>query len=528
MPSVLRTVAGQDVTAGLLRTPPHNPEAERALLGAILMNNSSYERVSDFLLPQHFTDPINALIYESIVSLIESGGKVDPITMRSYLERSDLYTAAGGMKYLAGLTKSMVTVINAGDYGKLIYDLYLRREVIAIAEDALNAAFDVTIDEPAGKLIEGVEQALFDLTDQSAARESTAKTASAAGDEAVEKAQTAYKNDGKLAGLSSGLRDLNTRTGGFHPTDLTILAGRPSMGKTALATTIAYNAARYFQTTDNERDRGKWVAFYSLEMSSDQLMTRILSERGRVDSHKIRTGRATGEEVERFIKAKSEIDELPLMIDDAGAPSISTIRTRSRRLARQKRTPHHSGLGLIIVDYLQLIAPTKDRRDENRVQEISSITRGLKALAKSLKVPVIALSQLNRGLEQREDKRPQLSDLRESGTIEQDADVVVFVYRDQYYLERADPKRKPEESDETFLDRHGKWMKLCEDAHGIAELIVAKQRHGPVGIERVRFDGPRTWFEDLEVRHVDSGHPLGHPAAENPPTPEEAQKRFEL
>ena len=499
MSIALRVAEPAENVGNVLRTPPHNYEAERALLGAILMNNRAFERVSEFLDVKHFADPVNGRIYEAIAKLIEQAHQANPVTLKTYLERDEVVIAAGGMKYLAGLVSGTVTVINAGDYGRLVYDLYLRRELIAVGEDMVNEAFDSTPDESAMDQIETSEQKLFDL----AATGNTEGGFRSFGDalvEAINLAEAAHSREGALAGITTGLRDIDKKLGGLHSSDLIILAGRPSMGKTALATTIAYNAAKYYAAAERADDRGKQVAFFSLEMSAEQLATRILAERSQINSHGIRTGTLSNDDFGRLVMASQDLGNLPLYIDDTPAVTVSTIRTRCRRLARQSKTAEHHGLGLVIIDYLQLIAPPRGERNENRVQEISAITRGLKALAKDLGVPVLALSQLSRAVEQREDKRPQLSDLRESGTIEQDSDVVMFVYREQYYLERGEPQQRPEESGERFHERYAKWQGRCELAHNIAEVIVAKQRHGPIGTLKLHFEANFTHFSD----HIDS------------------------
>lgn len=498
MATQLRVTEPADPAGNGLRTPPHNYEAERALLGAILMNNRAFERVSEFLIDQHFADPVNGRIYQSCAKLIEQGQQANPVTLKTYLERDDLVVAAGGMKYLATLAASAVTVINAGEYGRLIYDLFLRRELIALGEDMVNEAFESSPDETANDQIETSEHRLFELA-SSGSVDGGFKTFAKALADAIDLAEAAHRREGALAGVTTGLIDLDRKLGGMHSSDLIILAGRPSMGKTALATTIAFNAAHYFKTTDRPEDKGKQVAFFSLEMSAEQLATRILAERARINSHSIRTGGLSNDDFSRMVVASQELDQLPLSIDDTPAVTVSTVRTRSRRLARK---PGSAGLGLIVIDYLQLLAPPRGERSENRVQEISGITRGLKALAKDLGVPVIALSQLSRAVEQREDKRPQLSDLRESGTIEQDSDVVMFVYREQYYLERAEPAQKPEETGDKFHERHLKWQERCELAHNVAEVIVAKQRHGPIGSVKLHFEADFTHFSD----HIDGGH----------------------
>jgi len=507
MPTPLRTADPADTAGDMLRTPPHNYEAERALLGAILMNNRAFERVSEFLAHEHFADPVNGRVYQACARLIEQGHQANPVTLKTYLERDDLIVAAGGITYLANLAANAVTVINAGDYGKLVYDLHLRRELIALGENMVNEAFESQPDDSALQQIESSEQRLFDLAATGAVEGGFVTFEHALG-AAIDLAEAAHRREGALAGVTTGLRDLDKKLGGLHSSDLLILAGRPSMGKTALATTIAFNAARHFKATDREEDKGKQVAFFSLEMSSEQLATRILAERGKINSHSIRTGGLSNDDFARLVVASQEVSSLPLYIDDTPAVTVSAIRTRCRRLARQSKAPGGQGLGLIVIDYLQLIAPSRGERTENRVQEISAITRGLKALAKDLNVPVLALSQLSRAVEQREDKRPQLSDLRESGTIEQDSDVVMFVYREQYYLERGEPQQKPEETSDKFHERHVKWQERCELAHNIAECIVAKQRHGPIGTVKLHFEADFTHFSD----HIDAEHvpePIG-------------------
>ncbi len=841
MATPLRVTEPADAAGQVLRTPPHNYEAERALLGAILMNNRAYERVHEFLRALHFADPVNGRIFESCGKLIEQGHQANPVTLKTYLERDDLVVGAGGMKYIASLAAGAVTVINSTEYGKLIYDLYLRRELIELGEEIVNKAFDATPDETAVQQIEASEQVLFNLASEGTL-EGGFQSFGNALVTAINLAEAAHRREGALAGVTTGLLDLDKKLGGLHPSDLIILAGRPSMGKaqpldakvltpsgwkrmgdlrlgdalvsvdgkpsrvagiypqgtkeifrvtfsdgrtteccaehlwrvwyrtwpeprivdtnklrsmlnraryknrlwidlangvfgkdaalpvdawvlgallgdgslsdgairfsttapamldrlqerleetfkltaaggcdhrvvqsaghrgagrqgvvpqplkesfialglwdvrseekfipevyftaprdarlnllrglldsdgrvesrggirfcttsrrladgvqalvrslggmcsidgerktgrpayvcnlqlsdpaalgllgakgartkapvrrkrltfasiepsraapaqciavthpdklyvtddyivthnTALATTIAFNAAHYYRTTDRAEDRGKHVAFFSLEMSSEQLATRILAERSKISSHLIRTGGLSNDDFSRLVVASQDVAETPLYIDDTPAVTVSTIRTRCRRLARQNKTADGSpGLGLIVIDYLQLIGTSRSEKSENRVQEVSAITRGLKALAKELNVPVMALSQLSRAVEQREDKRPQLADLRESGSIEQDADAVMFVYREQYYLERAEPSQRPEESSDKFAERHTNWQQRCEQAHNVAEAIVAKQRHGPIGTVRLYFDANYTHFSDL----IDQSH----------------------
>ncbi|MFO1127176.1 MAG: replicative DNA helicase [Rhodospirillales bacterium] len=479
------------------RKLPHSVEAEMALLGAILVNNNAFERVADFLQADHFALAEHRKIFESCRRLIERGQMADPVTLKHHLEQTELLVEAGGIAYLGNLVDTAVTVINAGEYGRLIYDLYLRRELIAVGEDMVNRAYAGDIDEPGHQQIEMAEQSLFDLATRGS-YEGGFETFERSMRTALELAEAAHKRQGLLSGVPTGLRDMDGRLGGLHPSDLIILAGRPSMGKTALATNIAFNAARAYRRervegADTEAVvDGAVVGFFSLEMSREQLATRILAEQTHIASDKIRRGLVPADKFPDLVAASRELQRLPIYIDDTPALSISAMRTRARRLKRQRH------LGLIVIDYLQLIAPSPGSRHDNRVQELSEITRGLKALAKELGVPVLALSQLSRAVEQREDKRPQLADLRESGTIEQDADVVMFIYREEYYLQRAEPTQRPEESDDRFDSRHQEWQRRCEKVHNLAEVMIAKQRHGPIGNVRLLFEGEFTRFGDLD------------------------------
>jgi replicative DNA helicase len=387
-----------------------------------------------------------------------------------------------------------VHVVDAGEFGKLVHDLYLLRELVKLGEEVVNSAFKPTLDETAVEQIEIAEKKLYDLASVGQT-EGGFKPFRAALTEAIAAADAAYKRVGQLTGVGTGLFQLDQLLGGLHRSDLVILAGRPSMGKTALATNIAFNAAKAYREEIVEgRPKavdGAVVGFFSLEMSSEQLATRMLSEQAEVPSEKIRKGELISNDFDRVLQISRELEHLNFFIDDTPALSIAALRTRARRL---KRT---HGLGLLIVDYLQLLSPSGKSRQENRVQEVSEITRGLKTLAKELDVPVLALSQLSRAVEQREDKRPQLSDLRESGSIEQDADVVMFVYREEYYLTRSEPTRRAEENDQRFNERHDGWRQRCEQTYGKAEVIVAKQRHGPTGVVRLSFEGQFTKFGNL-------------------------------
>ena len=494
---------GGDGLLGLSqRLPPANLEAEQALLGALLANNKAYERVSEFLAADHFADAVHGRIFSAIQRRIEAGHLADAVTLRAEFEHSGLLDEVGGSAYLGQLLTAMVGVINAGEYGRVIHDAWLRRQLVDLGEVMVNRAFGAE-PELDGKLqMESAEQALFDL---SRAGESGGGFVSfeRALATAVQHAEKAFSNPGGVAGLSTGLRDLDAKLGGLHPSDLLIMAGRPGMGKTALAVKVAFGGARAILREAKEKDpnavpRGG-VAIFSLEMSCDQLATRLLSEESRISGDRIRRGEISQRDFDKFLEVSREVQQLPLFIDDTPAITISALRTRCRRLQRTK------GLNLIIVDYLQLMRPAAGSKPENRVQEISQITQGLKAIAKELSVPVIALSQLSRAVEQREDKRPQLSDLRESGSIEQDADVVMFIYRDEYYLQQRQPKELTFDNPQKFSEAVEKWQKDMEDAHNKAELIVSKQRHGPTGTIRLFFEAEFTRFGDLDTQH-DGGY----------------------
>jgi len=479
------------------RSPPHNFEAEKALLGAILANNNAFDRVTDFLKAEHFADPIHGRIYEALARLIQRNQIADPVTLRLFFEQDGTLADVGGARYLGELAASMVSIINVGDYGRLIYDLFVKRQLIDLGEQVVNRAYDPEVE--AEEQISAAEAHLYELA-ENGQMENGFRPFSNAITEAIHIAEAAHKRDGKLAGVGTGFRDLDERLGGLHPSDLIVLAGRPSMGKTALATNIAYNAAANYQTeidaNGNEKVvNGAVVGFFSLEMSADQLAARILSEQASIPSDAMRRGKLTNEEFERLAACAMTIHNKPLYIDDTPGMSIAMLRTRAKRLKREK------GLGLVIVDYLQLM--TGSMRTDNRVLEIGEITRGLKTLAKELRIPVIALSQLSRQVENREDKRPQLADLRESGTIEQDADVVSFIYREAYYLDKSEPQQRPDESPDKYAERHERWQSRIEECRHVADVILAKQRHGPTGTVSLFFDGMFTRFGDLDTQHTD-------------------------
>jgi len=474
------------------RTMPHNLEAEKSLLGAIFVNNRAYEAVSEFLRPEHFAYPQHGRIFEAASKLIERGQIADPITLKRYFEADENLADIGGPAYLAELAGSAVTVINAGEYGNVIYDLYLKRELIALGEDVVNAAYGGAVEDTATSQIEVAEQSLYDLATSGdyeggfvPFRDSVIA--------AIEIATNAHNRQGGLAGVGSGFRDIDRLLGGMHSSDLLILAGRPSMGKTALATNMAFNAAKDYYESDGRE--GAVVGFFSLEMSAEQLASRILSEQSHISSDRMRKGELATEEFNRLSAASTTLHNIPIFIDDTPALTVSALRTRARRLKRQHN------LGLIVVDYLQLISGSGSSRNDGRVQEVSEITRGLKTLAKELEVPVLALSQLSRAVEQREPPRPQLSDLRESGSIEQDSDVVMFIYREEYYLERKKPGHRSDEDEAKYDERMRRWEETKDKVANLADLIVAKQRHGPIDDVKLQFNGAFTRFSDYDFQH---------------------------
>lgn len=486
------------------RSPPQNTEIEAALLGALLTHDRALEKVSEFLRAEHFFEPVHGRIYAAIEKLAETGQIASPLTLKHVFERDEALADAGGAEYLFDIAAHAPNVINVHDYGQTIHDLYLRRQLITLGEDMVNDAFAPDLDEKAPQQIESAEQKLYDLANIGELERSIVDLGDAV-TEAIKMAEEAYKRDGHVVGVTTGFKDLDLKLGGLHPSDLLILAGRPSMGKTALATNIAYNAAAAFkEITDSHGEtvtEGGHVLFFSLEMSAEQLAGRILSEQSEIPSDQIRRGDIRQEDFDRLALAAQELNTLPLYIDDTPALTVSALRTRARRLKRQKK------LHLIVVDYLQLLQGSPGGRNDNRVQEISEITRGLKTLAKELNVPVLALSQLSRQVENRDDKRPQLSDLRESGSIEQDADVVMFIYREEYYLEKAEPIVRPDEDSIKFSERSQKWAERIEQVRNTASVIIAKQRHGPVGTIELYFDGRFTRFADYDRHHDGDGFP---------------------
>ncbi len=481
------------------RLPPASMEAEQALLGALLANNKAYERVSEFLEAEHFVDAIHGRIYTAIRRKVENGQLADAVTLRHEFEHTGELAEVGGPAYLTQLLTAMVGIVNAGEYGKLIHDLWIRRQLIELGETVVNDAFGADAEVAGKEQIEKAEQALFNLATEKAS-EGGAISFEKALTRAVEVAAAALERGGGVSGLPSGLRDMDAKLGGLHDSDLLILAGRPGMGKTALATKVAFGAAQaLLRETEEQKGPGAVppaVAIFSLEMSADQLANRLLSESSRIQGDRIRRGEISQREFDNFVTVSRELARLPILIDDTPAITLSALRTRCRRIQRTR------GLKFIVVDYLQLMRPAVGTRPESRVLEISMITQGLKAIAKELHIPVMALSQLSRAVEQREDKRPQLSDLRESGSIEQDADCVMFVYRDEYYLKAREPKITAFGDDSKFHEAMERWQQDMERAHNKADLIIAKQRHGPTGTIPLFFEAEFTRFGDLDTHHA--------------------------
>ncbi|HEY7005877.1 MAG TPA: replicative DNA helicase [Sphingomicrobium sp.] len=465
---------------------PQNVEAEAALLGALMIDNRLVEDVQLKLKAHHFFEPLHGRIYEAILKLTDSNRVANPVTLRPLFDSDENIKEVGGVAYLAQLTGSGAAVIGARDFAGQIYDLALLRALIGVGRDLVEGALDTSEDVAPLAQIERAETELYKVAEEGGA-EGRAKSFSDATKEALEMAERALNSGGHLSGFTTGLESLNAKIGGLHKSDLIIVAGRPGMGKSALGTNIGFAAARRFvrdveDGIEPEKSAGAPVALFSLEMSADQLATRILAEESGISSENLRMGKISQQEFRQLARAAAELQSLPLYIDDTPGLTIAALRTRARRLKRQK------GIGLIVVDYLQLLQGSGKNSNDNRVQEISEISRGMKQLAKELNVPVIGLSQLSRAVEQREDKRPQLSDLRESGSIEQDADIVLFIYREDYYL----AAKQPADDHPDF----GAWQEEMARAYGRAEVIVAKQRHGATGKVPLRFDSRITKFSD--------------------------------
>ncbi|PZO90663.1 MAG: replicative DNA helicase [Sphingomonas sanxanigenens] len=480
---------------GESRSLPQNIEAEAALLGALMIDNRLAEDVQLKLKPEHFFEPIHGRIYEAILKLLDRNMVANPVTLKPMFEGDEAMRELGGPAYLAQLTGSGAALIGARDFADQVYDLALLRALVGVGRTMVESALDTSESVDPKSQIEQAEVELYKVAEGGGGESGGVKSFAQAATAAVSVAEKALNAGGGLSGITTGIDGINAKIGGLHNSDLIILAGRPGMGKTSLATNIAYNAAQRFvrdieDGIDEAKSIGAKVAFFSLEMSADQLATRVLAESSGISGEALRMGKISQQDFRNLARASAELQNLPLFIDDTPGLTIAALRTRARRLKRRH------GIGLIIVDYLQLLQGSGRGGGDNRVQEISEISRGLKTLAKELNVPVIALSQLSRQVEQREDKRPQLSDLRESGSIEQDADMVFFVYREEYYVAAHEPKRPIEGDDAKIFDDHARWAQDMERVFGVAEMIVAKQRHGATGKVKMRFDAKITRFSD--------------------------------
>ncbi|MGI8610997.1 MAG: replicative DNA helicase [Sphingomicrobium sp.] len=492
MAEILR-IADPAATAGSPALP-QNVEAEAALLGALMIDNRLVEDIQTRLQPHHFFEPLHGRIYESILRLTDRNMIANPVTLRPLFEADEGIKEVGGPAYLAQLTGSGAAVIGARDFAAQIYDLALLRALIGVGRDLVESALDTSEEVAPIAQIERAETELYKVAEEGGA-EGKAKSFGEATKLAIEMAERALNSGGHLSGITTGLDSLNSKIGGLHPSDLIIIAGRPGMGKSSLATNIAFAAAQRFLRDSEDgiepgKGAGSAVALFSLEMSADQLATRVLAEQSGISSENLRMGKISKQEFRQLARAAGELQSLPLYIDDTPGLTIAALRARARRLKRQK------GIGMVIIDYLQLLQGTGRNSNENRVQEISEISRGLKQLAKELDMPVVGLSQLSRAVESREDKRPQLSDLRESGSIEQDADIVLFIYREDYYVASREPKRPAEGDDAKIHEAHEEWARDMNRVYGLAELIVAKQRHGATGKVRLKFDSRITKFSD--------------------------------
>lgn len=485
------TPAGGQAEGAAEQKRPHNIEAEQQLLGAILTNNDVYDRIASVLKPKHFYDPVHRRIYEVAETRIQRNALASPVTLKPLLEDDEGLNELGGPAYLVRLAANAISTYAARDFAQMIHDLAVRRDLIDLGGELSSRAAAAEEADTPDDLIVSTEQKLYQIAETGQSEQGFQSFLTAVTD-AVQIANAAYQRDGGLAGISTGLIDMDRKLGGLHKSDLLILAGRPSMGKTSLATNIAFNIAKAFRKgklPDGSAGavEGGVVGFYSLEMSAEQLAARVLSEAAEVPSEQIRKGDMTETEFRRFVEAAKDLEACPLFIDDTPALPISQLAARARRLKREK------GLDVLIVDYLQLVRPASAK--DSRVNEVSEITQGLKAIAKELDIPVIALSQLSRQVENRDDKRPQLSDLRESGSIEQDADVVMLVYREEYYVEREKPG-------EDQLDKMAEWKERMARLHGKAEVVIGKQRHGPIGTVELSFEGQFTRFGNLaQDRH---------------------------
>ena len=480
---------------------PKNIEAEQALIGALLVNNKFYEKIEGVLRPAHFADSTHRKIFEAMDKLLHAQRTADIITLKSYFEQEGTLEQVGGFSYLVKLAESASPLTNIEHYAQFIYDRYLRRELINTGYEIITDAMEENLDVSATDQISAAEKSLYNLSAQGDAKGGFIDFENAL-QSSVEVIQKAYQKGGRISGLPTGLSKLDYKIGGLNDSELLILAARPAMGKTALAVNIAYNVASYFSEHSEIPADKRGVAFFSLEMSSDELAARILSTTTHTPGQKLRNGELDESEFARIAAAVRELGNIPLYIDDTPGVSINAIRSRARRLKRTK------GLGLIVIDYIQLIGGTGDKKSEsNRVQEVSEISRGLKILAKELKIPVIALSQLNRSVEARDDKHPQMSDLRESGSIEQDADIVMFIYRENYYLQQAKPKQKDGDDPVKFQQKYSDWEIKCRQTQNEADVIVGKNRHGPIGEVKLYYNGEYTQFDNLaEVDKLPEQH----------------------
>ncbi len=472
---------------------PTNLEAEQAVLAAVLMNNRALEKVSDFLHSEHFTHPAHQEIFKLAEKQFAAGIPFDIITAKNYLTQQGVLDSVGGVEYLSELASAGASVVNIESYAKIVYDNALRRHLINIGQNITDSAFVEDLDNPVDRQIEIAEQKLFDLS-TTGSSDRGASPLGAALRVALEEAEIAYKADGKLSGLTTGLRDLDKSISGLHKSDLVIIAGRPAMGKTTVAMNIAFNAASAIMANRaNKKYRGA-VVFFSLEMSASQLAARVLSSQAKIPSSSMRNGSLNDQEFLRMSQYSDALSNVPLLVDDTPGMSVPMMRARARRIARK-----HGGIALIVIDYLQLMQSPTLRKNDSRVNELSEITRGLKMLAKELDAPVIALSQLSRAVESRDDKRPLLSDLRESGSIEQDADIVMFTYREEYYLQGRDPSDVVGDHSEKFTtNKADNWRKRLDASRGKAELIIGKNRHGKPETIKLKFSGEYSLFDDLD------------------------------
>ncbi len=477
----------------LQRKIPANIQAEQMLIGAVLLNNEALNKVGEFLKPEHFYQPVHQRIYKSILDIIDKGLSATPVSLKNIFDKDPDLAEVGGSDYLSRLVSLSTSVINASDYGTIIYNLYLRRKLISIGEDIVNEAYTRENEVSSESQIEEAESKLFNLAHEGDSFGQGFKNLKTSLLEAIDRTQNAYQTSDKVVGISSGFADIDKKLGGFNDSDLLILAGRPSMGKTALALNMALNSANYLEQKHKESEEQDGhppsVGFFSLEMSAEQLASRMISMQAEINASHLRTGALSADNFSKIVRVSKTLHDMPFYIDDTPALSISAIRTRARRLKRKHN------LSILFVDYLQLIGSSSRAASESRVLEISEITQGLKAIAKELDIPVIALSQLSRAVEQREDKRPLLSDLRESGSIEQDSDIVMFIYREEYYESRREP--------EPDTEKHSRWREKMDKIRNLADVIVAKHRNGPVGTTQLYYESDYTKFDDLDKAHSD-------------------------